>query len=222
VNSNGILHPQSRNSCTFMRPDSCRVHRNHDHVIRRLHHDQRVLNSGSHYDTISWIIMALNPSTHYCATFLSFSLGVQPHPRTRAESGHGIIRVVDSEVYDMWGNTRCRIRRKGRMWMSLRGRRLVLFGTGRARYRGIGRVRGHGNHSHSGSGSTSSRSRNGSSISLNGEVKDTVADARDGALSHSSLELVQTAIRSRANSSMAGQMVSSWGGISPCNTHKTL
>jgi len=65
------------------------------------------------------------------------------------------------------------------MWMSLRGRRLVLFGTGRARYRGIGRVRGHGNHSHSGSGSTSSRSHNGSSISLNGEVKDTVADARD-------------------------------------------
>jgi hypothetical protein len=71
-----------------------------------------------------------------------YSLGVQPRPRTRAESGDTeAFGVVESEVYDMWGNTGCRIRRKGRMWMSLLTRQRVgriLLGCCAVR----GRIRG--------------------------------------------------------------------------------
>ncbi|KII84855.1 hypothetical protein PLICRDRAFT_57382 [Plicaturopsis crispa FD-325 SS-3] len=72
-----------------------------------------------------------------------------------------------------------------------------------ARSRSISRSNSHSGHSGSGSGASSSRSRTGSSISANARSRAQSMVQSFGAASRSSLELVQTAMRSRANSSMA-------------------
>jgi hypothetical protein len=128
--------------------------------------------------------------------------------------------VVESEVYDMWGNTGCRIRRKGRMWMSLLTRRqLGRIGCCAVR----GRIRGRSLVLRTSTLSGHRQSQESREPFAFGElvrisvvavtqrveyfveceVKDTVADARDWGGVTLALELVQTAIRSRANSSMA-------------------
>ena len=139
---------------------------------------------------------------------------------TCREWGHGGIRVVESEVYDMWGNTGCRIRRKGRMWMSLLTRRqLGRIGCCAVRGRIRGRrlvlrtstLSGHRQSQESREPFTFGELVRISVVAVmqrveyfvECEVKDTVADARDWGGVTLALELVQTAIRSRANSSMA-------------------
>ena len=130
--------------------------------------------------------------------------------------------MVESEVYDMWGNTRCRIRRKGRMWMSLLMRQRlgrILLGCravwGRIRGRHLvlrtSTLSGHRQSQESREPFAFGELVRISVIAVTQrveyfvecEVKDTVADARDWGGVTLALELAQTEICSRANSSMA-------------------